>query len=86
MFFNWDDFHNVAEITIKHSADLNEHFHGNIFIIRKFSEGVWTDSCSKSKIRFFHAFIDQKFKEFVETLKQSQRLVKFKGRETERSR
>ena len=30
--------------------------------------------------------LKEKFKEFVEMLKQTQRLVKFKGRETERSR
>ena len=37
--------------------------------------------------KFLEKFnLKEKFKEFVEMLKQSQRLVKFKGRETERSR
>ena len=37
--------------------------------------------------KFLEKFnLKEKFKEFVEMLKQTQRLVKFKGRETERSR
>ena len=45
----------------------------------------------KKEISGYEKFLEkfnlkEKFKEFVETLKQSQRLVKFKGRETERSR
>lgn len=45
----------------------------------------------KKEISGYEKFLEkfnlkEKFKEFVETLKQSQRLVKFKGREMERSR
>ena len=45
----------------------------------------------KKEISGYEKFLEkfnlkEKFKEFVEMLKQTQRLVKFKGRETERSR